>query len=256
MDVCRACDHPLEADDRFCARCGAAVVGSDRTVALAVPAPSPAESSSVGPLPAGGAPSSGGASAPGVSGGASSGTALSSLESALRSDTSDAGRLVFAGFQRLCEGEVDDALLAAESALAMNSRLWSAHLITGVTRNQRGETEQAEAHLHDALQAEPMAIHHKATLERMLALATPRRFSLRRLRAPALSPTAWAAAVGTPLLLIGLIWAMGSVRSPRSFNRKHLSYRAVPPAGRSAMPALQPDNSRNWKETHNKKEGR
>ncbi|MBW3625294.1 MAG: hypothetical protein KY468_18000, partial [Armatimonadetes bacterium] len=186
MQVCNDCHHPLDADDQFCSHCGTLVHRTDRTVAIATGDP--------------GAPISPDRA----------GSALGSLEAVLRTDASDAGRLTLASFERLCAGEVDDALLAAESAVTMNPRLWSAHLLAGVARNQRGETEQAEAHLHDALQAEPMAVHHKAALERMLATTMPKRKTT--FTPPGwvstFSPATWAALIGVPVLLIGLLMVM------------------------------------------------
>src|SRR4051794_27895908 len=102
MQVCTDCNHPLDTDDHFCAHCGTPVDRVERTVALAAAGVAAAN----GP---------GGAGVPSDR----AGSALGSLESVLRADSTDAGRLTLAAFQRLCEGEVDDALLAAESAVTM-----------------------------------------------------------------------------------------------------------------------------------------
>lgn len=205
MQVCNDCNHPLDADDHFCAHCGTPVDRADRTVAVAT--------GGLGVSPD------------------RAGSALGSLEATLRKDATDAGRLTQAAFERLCEGEVDDALLAAESAVTMNPRLWSAHLLAGVARNQRGETEQAEAHLHDALQADPMVVHHKAALERMLAATLPKKRVT--FAAPkwfsTMSPATWATMIGVPVLLLGLVMIL-MMRPRNEFTRERPKYTSVDPS--------------------------
>ncbi|MGQ9696931.1 MAG: tetratricopeptide repeat protein [Armatimonadota bacterium] len=92
-----------------------------------------------------------------------------SLEVRLRDDTTPAGKLVHAAFQRLVEGNLADALLGLESALALEPDLWSAHLLRSVILLQQGDGDGAEEHFRRAIQLEPDAVYHKATLERILA---------------------------------------------------------------------------------------
>jgi len=99
--------------------------------------------------------------------------ARSSLEARLRTDATPAGRLVHAAFVRLSENDYEDALMGLRAALDMAPDLWSAHLLQGVILAQQGEGEKAEEHLHTALQSEPDAVYHKATLERIMASHLP-----------------------------------------------------------------------------------
>jgi tetratricopeptide (TPR) repeat protein len=215
MYVCHDCSHPLEADDLFCSHCGSSVAATDRAVAVADPLPSASERA---------------------------GSALGSLEVELQKDTTDAGRLVLAAFDRLCAGEIEDALLASESAVTMNPRLWTAHLIAGVTRNQRGETEQAEAHLHDALTMEPNAVHYKASLERLVAQAAPkRRMSVEAGWLQTMPPAAWAGLIGIPTLLIGLMVVSNSAFQRNEFRHGRPQYGSARQAPSNYLP-IQPQS--------------
>ena len=127
-----------------------------------------------------------------------------SLEVRLRDDVSPAGRLVHAAFQRLLEGNLEDALLGLDSALTINPDLWSAHLVRAVILFQKGEVETAEEHMRKAVQSEPDAVYHKATLERILATSTQPSFVSKVLRISKDTPFLLAVAAAGLVLVIGL----------------------------------------------------
>jgi tetratricopeptide (TPR) repeat protein len=127
-----------------------------------------------------------------------------SLEVRLRDDVSPAGRLVHAAFQRLLEGNLEDALLGLDSALTINPDLWSAHLVRAVILFQKGEVETAEEHMRKAVQSEPDAVYHKATLERILATSTQPSFVSKVLRISKDTPFLLAVAAAGLVLVVGL----------------------------------------------------
>ena len=127
-----------------------------------------------------------------------------SLEVRLRDDVSPAGRLVHAAFQRLLEGNLEDALLGLDSALTINPDLWSAHLMRAVILFQKGEVEAAEEHMRKAVQSEPDAVYHKATLERILATSIQPGFVSKALRISKDTPFLLAVAAAGLVLVVGL----------------------------------------------------
>ncbi|MGC8834234.1 MAG: zinc-ribbon domain-containing protein [Armatimonadota bacterium] len=137
-------------------------------------------------------------------GSSTSRSARVSLEVRLRDDVSPAGRLVHAAFQRLLEGNLEDALLGLDSALTINPELWSAHLVRAVILFQKGEVEAAEEHMRKAVQFEPDAVYHKATLERILAASVHPGFASRVLRICKDTPFLLAVAAAGLVLVIGL----------------------------------------------------
>lgn len=143
----------------------------------------------------------------GESGGVPVRTARVSLEVRLRDDTTPAGRLVHAAFQRLVEGNLADALLGLESAFALDPDLWSAHLLRSVILLQQGDVDGAEEHFRRAAQLEPDAVYHKATLERILADNLRPSWSERILEKPGRLPMLLGAGAAALVLVLGVAFS-------------------------------------------------
>jgi len=159
-----------------------------------------------------------------------------SLEVRLRDDTTPAGRLVHAAFERLVEGNLADALLGLESAFALEPDLWSAHLLRSVILLQQGDVDGAEEHFRRAAQLEPDAVYHKATLERILADRLRPSWSERILEKPGRLPLVLGMGSAALVLLLGI--AFSAVITRYVHRRPSVPPRGTP--GNSIPIGLQP----------------
>ncbi|HEY3285419.1 MAG TPA: zinc-ribbon domain-containing protein [Armatimonadota bacterium] len=189
MNLCLHCNAENADDHRFCHSCGAAL------------APGQAADSTPVDVP---------------------GT-WDQLVDEVRADASPHARLTLSALQWYRQGNLEDALLGAESALTMKADYWPANLLTGVIQNQRGQTASAEDHLQRAIHTHPQSVLHKAALERELIRVSPR---ITRVPSPASKvANRLIATTGALLVIIGLMAianGVGARRSPRTGTHKTL----------------------------------
>lgn len=145
---------------------------------------------------------------------------LTAWEALLYRNKTEAGRLVAVAYSSLNQQSPEDAILALESALALEGNLWQAHLLLGVLYNQQGRTVEAEHHLREALKTEPRALQYKPLLERWIAQQMASLSPEQPLQIWRQKPLLWASGVFLLCVFVGSLLAFKGLKSsPRTLKR-------------------------------------
>lgn len=166
---------------------------------------------------------------------------LTAWEALLYRNKTEAGRLVAVAYSSLNQQSPEDAILALESALTLESNLWQAHLLLGVLYNQQGRTVEAEHHLREALRIEPRSLQYKSLLERWIAQQMASLSPEQPLQIWRQKPLLWASGVFLLCIFVGSLLAFkGLGSSPRTPKRMSRPERRAPMVAPGTPPAYIP----------------